>query len=102
MPGAGDYTASKHAVHGMTKAAALEGREHHIRVNAVSPGYFLTPLVEEPVIKAGGEAGKGLWEAMLARQGRAAKSFGEVGDVVVLLCTPRMSMVNAQNLAIDK
>jgi 3alpha(or 20beta)-hydroxysteroid dehydrogenase len=41
------YTASKHAVIGMTKAAALEFGAYGIRVNAVCPGAMLTPLLAE-------------------------------------------------------
>lgn len=41
------YVASKHAVVGLTAAAALETAEHSIRVNCVSPGFILTPLVQE-------------------------------------------------------
>ncbi len=41
------YTASKHAVVGMTRAAALEFGPDHIRVNAVCPGAMLTPLLAE-------------------------------------------------------
>ena len=40
------YVASKHAVVGMTKAAALDYAEQGIRINAVGPGYIRTPLVE--------------------------------------------------------
>jgi 3alpha(or 20beta)-hydroxysteroid dehydrogenase len=41
------YTASKHAVVGMTKAAALEFAAERIRVNVVCPGAMLTPLLAE-------------------------------------------------------
>ena len=41
------YTASKHAVVGMTKAAAIEFGPHKVRVNVVCPGAMLTPLLAE-------------------------------------------------------
>jgi len=100
MQGTVAYTASKHAVHGITKAAALEARKHNIRVNAVSPGFLLTDMVKKPVIEEGGVLGKKLWQQFEERQGRSAV-FEEVGDVVVLMSTPRMSLVNGQNLFID-
>lgn len=94
------YSASKHAVIGLTKAAALEARRHDIRINAVSPGFLLTKLLD-PFMKQGDGvlAGKA-WEEYEARQGRKA-TFDEVGDVVVLLSTPRMSLVVGHNLVID-
>src|SRR5690606_28909047 len=40
------YVASKHGVVGLTKAAALEYADQNIRINAIGPGYVLTPLVK--------------------------------------------------------
>lgn len=44
LAGASPYTASKHAVVGLTKAAALEYAEAGIRINALCPGYVTTPM----------------------------------------------------------
>ena len=43
--GSGAYTACKHGVMGITRAAALDYAEFGIRVNAVGPGYIRTPLI---------------------------------------------------------
>jgi NAD(P)-dependent dehydrogenase (short-subunit alcohol dehydrogenase family) len=78
----------------------LEARRHDIRVNAVSPGFLLTKLLEPFMAKGDGQLAGKVWEEYEARQGRKA-TFDEVGDVVVLLCNPRMSLVVGHNLVID-
>ena len=45
LGGTSSYTASKHAVVGLTKAAALDHAKDHIRVNSVGPGFIDTPLI---------------------------------------------------------
>jgi NAD(P)-dependent dehydrogenase (short-subunit alcohol dehydrogenase family) len=99
IAGSSAYTASKHAVMGITKAAALEGRQHNIRVNAVSPGFLLTKLLDH-VVKDTTGLGAKAWESFEQRQGRRAQ-FEEIGDVVVLMSLPRMSLVNGANLFVD-
>jgi NAD(P)-dependent dehydrogenase (short-subunit alcohol dehydrogenase family) len=98
LPGCQPYTASKHAVLGITKTAALEARNYGIRVNAISPGFLLTNLLT-PVV--GNAVPQEMWEAFVKRQGRLA-GFEEIGDVVVLMTSPRMSLVNGANLHADK
>ncbi len=41
-----------------------------------------------------------IWKQFEARQGRSAV-FEEIGDVVVLVSTPRMSLVNGHNIMVD-
>jgi NAD(P)-dependent dehydrogenase (short-subunit alcohol dehydrogenase family) len=49
LPGAGVYVASKHAVIGLTRTAALEFAQKGIRVNAVAPGTIQTPMIDRLV-----------------------------------------------------
>ncbi|KAF2494615.1 NAD(P)-binding protein [Lophium mytilinum] len=99
MAGSTAYTASKHAVVGITKTAAIEARGHNIRVNAVSPGFLPTAIVAGLADATSGP-GKDMWDAFNARQGRPGQ-VEEIGDAVVLLSTPRMSLVNGHNLVVD-
>lgn len=50
-PGASGYVAAKHAVVGLSKAAALEYAEQGVRVNSICPSYVLTPLVEKDLFE---------------------------------------------------
>jgi NAD(P)-dependent dehydrogenase (short-subunit alcohol dehydrogenase family) len=50
-PGASGYVAAKHAVVGLTKAAALEYAEQGVRVNSICPSYVITPLVENDLFR---------------------------------------------------
>jgi NAD(P)-dependent dehydrogenase (short-subunit alcohol dehydrogenase family) len=90
------YTASKHAVVGMTRAAARFYGKSRIRVNCVCPGPVETPLAG-PLF--GSQSYK---DMMMARQ--ALPEFGRVEDVaglVVWLLSPAASMVTGTPARID-
>ena len=99
MAGATAYSVSKHGVAAITKTAAMEARQHHIRVNAVAPGFLRTGMNTSLHQQASGKVGD-VWATFEARQGRVG-GLEEVGDAVVLLCTTRMSLVNGAILAVD-
>ncbi|WP_288497426.1 SDR family NAD(P)-dependent oxidoreductase [uncultured Acinetobacter sp.] len=46
ISGIAPYTASKHAIVGLTQSAALENAEKNIRINAIAPGYIATPNIK--------------------------------------------------------
>ena len=85
------YTASKHAVIGMTKTAALEGARYGIRVNAICPVFTQTPLVDKLFASVEGIDQKLLRTIPLRR-------FGEVEDIVnaiFWLCDDSSSFITA-------
>jgi NAD(P)-dependent dehydrogenase (short-subunit alcohol dehydrogenase family) len=84
--GTSGYTASKHAVAGMTKATALEARAVGVRVNAVSPGFIRTQLLQPAIVA--GQLPETIWESCEGRQGRMVLAE-EVGDAVVMLSSAR-------------
>lgn len=98
----GPYVASKHAVSGLTKNAAIEYAEDGILVNAIAPGAILTPMVEEAFKQMNPEDPK---QAELAfSQSNPSKRLGlpeEVAKLVVFLMSDDCAYVNGQIIAID-
>ena len=91
------YTASKHAVIGMTKTAALEYARFGIRVNAVCPVFTETPMVEALVGTQKDLADKLVKTIPMRR-------FGQVADIVnaiFWLCDDKSSFITGQSLAVD-
>jgi NAD(P)-dependent dehydrogenase (short-subunit alcohol dehydrogenase family) len=96
-PGASAYVASKHAVVGLTKAAALEYASHGIRINAVNPGTIRTPILD-PFIAANPD-----FESMMTAQhpiGRIGNP-DEVAAAVIWLCSDAASFVVGQSFPVD-
>ncbi|WP_165982273.1 SDR family NAD(P)-dependent oxidoreductase [Dankookia rubra] len=92
--GAAAYVASKHAVVGLTKAAAIDHAPENIRVNAVCPGYIETPMTEETVRRRG--------EALMARVPMARMGRPEeIAEAVVWMCSDRAGFVTGSCWQVD-
>jgi NAD(P)-dependent dehydrogenase (short-subunit alcohol dehydrogenase family) len=88
------YVASKHAVIGLTKSAALEYAELGIRINAVSPGFTHTAMTNNYP----GDIRKAIEDR------HAMKRFAntsEIADAVLWLSSPQASFVCGHNLIVD-
>ena len=97
-PGISVYIASKHAVEGMTKVAALENAQLGIRINAVAPGVIDTAMADRLFGEAGDEA-RGQIDA-LHPMGRCGKSR-EVAEAVLWLASDASSFTTGHSLAVD-
>lgn len=102
VPNQTPYVASKHAVVGMTKNAAVEYAVDGISVNAIAPGAILTPMVAEAFRQINPEDPKKA-ESEFA-QGNPTKRLGlpvEVAKVVCFLLSGDGKYINGQVIAID-
>jgi NAD(P)-dependent dehydrogenase (short-subunit alcohol dehydrogenase family) len=96
--GAAIYTASKHAVNGLTRTAALEFAKQGVRVNAVAPGAVQTEMLDRAF--GAGENDQKKFMATLHPIGRIGTS-PEVAKAVVFLASPAASFITGQILAVD-
>jgi len=97
FPNVAIYIASKHAVIGLTKTAALEYSAQGIRINAVNPAVIDTDMVDRFVV--GLNMKKDDLSALhpIGRIGRPE----EVAEAVLWLCSGRASFVTGHSLIID-
>ena len=90
--------ASKHAVRGLSKSAALEFAKKGIRVNTVSPGTIQTEMIGRML--GDGESDAKKWWANQHPVGRFG-SQEEVAAAVVWLASPEASFVTGTDIAVD-
>ena len=98
FPGFAVYVASKHAVIGLTKTAALEYATQGIRVNAVLPAAITTAMVDRAFGGTDSDAFKQI--ESLHPIGRAGRPE-EVAEAVLWLCSDKASFVTGHSLTVD-
>jgi NAD(P)-dependent dehydrogenase (short-subunit alcohol dehydrogenase family) len=99
LAGASDYSASKHAILGLTRSAGADYGTRGIRVNAVLPGITNTPMIkrlsEDPDLSA-------VFSSLRMRHSMGR--FGEpneIGESVAWLLSSHASFVNGAAIAVD-
>ena len=100
------YVSSKHGIAGFTKTVALEVAEQGITVNAICPGYVLTPLVEKQIPDT--SKARGISEEAVKRDvllaAQPTKSFVTVEEVAALaafLCSEQARSITGALLPMD-
>jgi NAD(P)-dependent dehydrogenase (short-subunit alcohol dehydrogenase family) len=94
--GASVYSASKHAVEGLTKSAALEAAASGVRINAVAPGPIETAMLNRFTGSAERKAGL-VAGVPLQRVGEPA----EIAEAIVFLASGKSSFTTGQVLFVD-
>lgn len=97
IAGASVYAASKHAVEGLTKSAALEVAAAGVRVNAVAPGPVQTEMLDR--FTGGSDAAKQGFLASLPA--RRAGTPDEIAQAIVFLASDKARFLTGQCLAVD-
>ena len=100
------YVASKHGVIGFTKAAALETATTGVTINAICPGWVLTPLVQKQIDARAAKEG---WSEEVARRDLLAEKQPslqfttpeQLGELAVFLCSPAADNVRGVAWNVD-
>jgi 3-hydroxybutyrate dehydrogenase len=100
------YVAAKHGVLGMTKVAALELANAGVTVNAICPGWVLTPLVQKQLEDKAKQEGTGVetqkHRFLTEKQAMAQFSTPEqIGGLTVFLCSDAARTITGAPLSID-
>ena len=100
------YVAAKHGIMGFTKTIALEVAEKGITVNAICPGYVLTPLVDKQIPDTA--KARGMTEEQVKRDvllaAQPTKQFvtvEQVAGTAVFLCSDSAASITGTNISVE-
>jgi 3-hydroxybutyrate dehydrogenase len=100
------YVSAKHAMEGLSKVVALEGAEHGVTSNCISPAYVRTPLVVGQI--ADQAAAHGIPESEVVEKVMLARAAikrllepEEVAELVAYLCSTAASFITGGSIAMD-
>lgn len=99
MPGESVYSATKHAIIGMTRSVALEVAELGVRVNAVCPGPIDTPMIAEADMGAEGESNVEALKPLVPFKRLATAA--EVAEMVGFLASDAASYCSGAEFVVD-
>jgi NAD(P)-dependent dehydrogenase (short-subunit alcohol dehydrogenase family) len=97
FPSCPTYTASKHAIIGLTRTAAVDYATQGVRVNAIAPGGVDTPLIRSTTCAT--DEGKALIEGLHPVKRLAQPS--EMAGTALYLCSPAASFVTGAVIPVD-
>jgi len=100
------YVAAKHGLAGLTKTVALEVAEHGITVNAIAPGYVLTPLVESQIPDTAAARGISVEEVkrdvlLAAQPSKQFVTVEQLAGLAIFLCTDAAASMTGTIVAVD-
>jgi len=97
FPGHAAYTASKHGVIGLTKAAAIEYAQLGIRVNAICPAYTRTPMLDRMLQQKPDLEAKLIFRVPLRRLCTTA----EIAQAAIYLFSDAAAFITGHSLVLD-
>jgi 3-hydroxybutyrate dehydrogenase len=100
------YVAAKHGIIGLTKAAALESATTGVTVNAICPGWVLTPLVQKQIDARAAEKGLSPDAAKRELLGEKQPSMEfvtpeQLGALAVFLCSDAAAQIRGASYVVD-
>ena len=96
-PNMAPYTASKHAIVGLTKSVALEYGKQGVRINSIAPGATITPAIEKWA-KDAPEQYKGVLNSLPAGEMATPE---DQGNAVMFLCSDLAKQISGVTIPVD-